>query len=77
MFPDNTKEAQHPFDYQKPSQNHIDKISEIRNACKSLYDLLCKLPFSRESSLAKTKLEEVSMWANKAIVFTIPPNQES
>lgn len=58
-----------PFDYQKPSDKQVEQITEIREKCKELYTMLCALPFTRETSLAKTKLEEVSMWANKGIVF--------
>lgn len=58
-----------PFEYQKPSDEHVVKITEVREKCKELYDVLLSLPESRERSLAITKLEEVSMWANKCIVF--------
>ena len=59
-----------PFVYQKPTEKSIMDITNIRDKCNELYDLLCtSVPQSREKSLAITKLEEVSMWANKAIVF--------
>jgi hypothetical protein len=65
-----TKPKKHPFDYQKPTQNQVDRIAFIRKALKSAHDsILAFAPPSRERSLAVTKLEEVSMWANKAIVF--------
>lgn len=61
---------QNPFEYQAPTEESIEKIKRMRSACKTLFDLLSsELPESREKSLAKTKLEEVSMWANKCIVF--------
>jgi len=63
------EETKHPFEYQKPTEEHVAKITEVREACKALYDVLQSLPASREKSLAITKLEEVSMWANKGIVF--------
>ena len=63
------KEIKHPFEYQKPTEENVAKITEVREACKSLYEVLQTLPKSRETSLALTKLEEVSMWANKSIVF--------
>lgn len=59
-----------PFEYVRPTDESVVKITEVREACKSLNDLLLTLKPSRERSLAITKLEEVSMWANKGIVFT-------
>ena len=62
-------EELHPFEYQKPTDAHVAKITEVREACKALHEVLLTLPDSREKSVAKTKLEEVSMWANKCVVF--------
>lgn len=60
----------HPFEYQAPTPEHVAKIQTIREAMKALNDLILEtLPSSRERSLAITKLEESSMWANKGIVF--------
>lgn len=60
----------HPFEYHAPTDAQIVVLQELREACKSLNDLiLASVPSSRERSLAITKLEEVSMWANKAVVF--------
>ena len=62
-----------PFDYQKPTDDQVERITAIRELCKSLHAALWnKVAVSRERSLALTKLEEVSMWANKAIVFERP-----
>lgn len=58
-----------PFEYQTPTEQHIAKITMVREKCKDLHELLLTLPESRERSIAITKLEEVSMWANKSIVF--------
>lgn len=58
-----------PFDYQAPTPEHIEQITSVREKCKELYELLNTLAPSRERSVAITKLEEVSMWANKGIVF--------
>lgn len=58
-----------PFEYQTPTPEHVSKIIAIRSECNRLYELILTLPESRERSLAITKLEEVSMWANKGIVF--------
>lgn len=58
------------FEYQKPNDHAVEVIKEVREACKNLAMLLEeKIPECREKSLAITKLEEVSMWANKATVF--------
>ena len=59
----------HPFEYQSPTPEHVEQITTVRESCKALYEVLLSLPQSRERSLAITKLEEVSMWANKGIVF--------
>lgn len=61
--------SKHPFEYQSPTEEQVLQIQNVREACKSLYDVLLSLPESRERSLAITKLEESSMWANKGIVF--------
>ena len=66
----------HPFEYQAPTPEMVEQITEVREGCKALYEILCKLPSSRQRSLAITSLEEVSMWANKGIVFegAVPPH---
>ena len=58
-----------PFEYQAPTPEHVKQITMVREACKATHDALLSLPQCRERSLAITKLEEVSMWANKGIVF--------
>lgn len=59
-----------PFQYQKPTPEQVERIERIRGECRDLYEtLMTQIRPSRERSLAITKLEEVSMWANKAIVF--------
>ena len=40
---------------------------EIREEASKLFELLDAIPSCREMSLAKTKLEECVMWANKAL----------
>ena len=65
-------QPKNPFVYQPPSELAVEVIMDIRDECKMLHDLiLAKIPSCRERSLAITKLEEVSMWANKAIAFNL------
>jgi hypothetical protein len=60
----------HPFAYHAPTPDQIEKIALVREALRTAHELLTDaIPASRERSLAITKLEECSMWANKAIVF--------
>lgn len=59
----------HPFDYHRPSEKQVEQISKNRDECKALHAALLELSPSRERSLAITKLEEVSMWSNKAIIM--------
>lgn len=61
------------FEYHAPSAEQLQALQKLRASCKAHYDLLiATLPPSRERSLAITKLEEVSMWENKACVFSDP-----
>jgi hypothetical protein len=62
--------GKNPFEYQKPNSDQVERIGSVRYGCSALYERIMNncLP-SRERSLAITKLEEVSMWANKSIVF--------
>lgn len=62
--------GKNPFEYQVPTPTMVEQIQAVREECKRLHDVILEhVPSSRERSLAITKLEEVSMWANKAIVF--------
>lgn len=64
----------HPFEYVAPTAASVEAIRNVRKAMMDLHDLiLSTMPASRERSLAVTKLEESSMWANKAIVFSQKP----
>jgi BarA-like signal transduction histidine kinase len=61
------------FEYHAPSSLQLIALQKLRASCKAHYDLiLATLPPSRERSLAITKLEETSMWENKACVFSEP-----
>jgi len=56
------------FTYHSPKSDQPERYVALREAAKNLAVLICELtPPSREQSLAITKLEEVIMWANKAI----------
>ncbi len=60
------------FEYQAPTDKQLEILKSLRALCKDLYDTMLEdLPESRYRSLAITKLEEVSMWQNKAVVFTV------
>ena len=47
---------------------HLDLITQTMLTAATELDVI--LPSSRFKSLAFTKLEECSMWAKKAVVFT-------
>jgi len=67
-------EEQNPFEYVKPTEQSVEDIKLIRERCDELHTLITqRIPNSREKSLAITKLEETSMWANKGIVFHQSP----
>jgi hypothetical protein len=64
----NLTELKNRFTYHAPKDDQVLRYTNIRNACKDLaYVIELKCPDSREKSLAMTKLEEVSMWANASI----------
>ena len=56
-----------PLPVTPPEQ--VEQITAVREGCRELHALLETLPANRETALAVTKLEEVSMWANKSIVL--------
>lgn len=56
------------FTYHQPKAEQPEKYEALRSKAKELAYLIDELcPDSREKSLAMTKLEEVSMWANASI----------
>jgi hypothetical protein len=62
--------AHDAFVYQPPTPEMVEKITAVRDKCSEMLDVLYdNVPECAELTLAIRKLEEVSMWANKAIVF--------
>lgn len=55
------------MEYRPLSADDSAKVVAIKGNAASLYGFLGTLGASRELSLAKTKLEEVVMWATKHI----------
>lgn len=67
----NLREPRGNFTYHQPSPDAVLAIQAIRNGCRFLHGQIEDfIPQCREKELAVQKLEEVSMWANKAIVLT-------
>lgn len=59
------------FTNRTPTPEQADVLDQITDAMLDVADVLQELPDSRFKSLAMTKLEECSMWAKKATVFTV------
>lgn len=62
------QEIKKSYTYHAPMADQIGRYQDLRELASQLafrIEHLC--PPSRERSLAQTKLEEVIMWANKAI----------
>ena len=61
---------QNKIEYQAPTEQSVEKIKKFRKACKEFdHAVESILPASREKAITITRLEEVSMWGNKSIVF--------
>jgi hypothetical protein len=58
------------FTNRKPNEAQAQKLDDITTDMLGVAATLSELPDSRFKSLAMTKLEECSMWAKKATVFT-------
>lgn len=59
--------------YHKPSAASLEKIKTLREHFSLTHDLIAaNAPDSREKSVAFTKLEELAMWAIKAVVVNDP-----
>lgn len=64
------------FAYHKPSQEGLDKITQLREAFSKLHTTISELcPQSRERSIACTDLEQSAMWAIKAVVCNDPKSE--
>lgn len=64
------------YQYHKPSELTLPKITELREAASAYHELIEKLvPESRERSVALTSLEQANMWAIKAIVCNDPESE--
>lgn len=56
--------------YHAPTPEQLEKIQAVRAALSAaIYALQAVVPGCAEQTLAIRKVEEASMWANKAIVF--------
>lgn len=58
---------ENPLVHIQPSTEQLEMMEAVRDRAVDLWDILEKLPASREGSLALTNLENAVMWANKAI----------
>lgn len=62
------KKIENAFTYHQPKEGQPEKYEALRSKTKELAYLIDELcPDSREKSLAMTKLEEASMWANTSV----------
>lgn len=55
------------FQYVKPTEEQIATMQKFRDTYEALANEIKALPDSRGVALALTKLEESSMWLNKAL----------
>lgn len=68
MADESTDKINKAFTYHPPKGDQPERYERLRAAAKDLALLIHDLvPYSREQSLALTKLEEASMWANAGI----------
>lgn len=62
------EQLENNFKYHSPKDGQPEKYTAIREKAKELAYLIDEFcPNSREKSLAITKIEESSMWANASI----------
>lgn len=68
--PGDAPEVHEAFQYHAPTDDQIKAIQYVREALGHAFDSIkAHVPSCAEQTLAIRKLEEASMWANKAIVF--------
>jgi hypothetical protein len=58
----------HPFEYQAPSEDHVEQMAFVSRVCLAVYDVMMCIDPSAERTLAIRKLQEARMWANAAIL---------
>lgn len=58
------------FNSKKATEGSIIQMEELRDLSKKLAIAIDNIPNCREKAIALTKLEETSMWANKATILT-------
>lgn len=58
-----------PFnkEYRELTTEEASLVAEVKGTALDLYRVIDKAPAGRETSLAKTNLEQAVMWAVKAI----------
>ena len=59
------------FKTHKMTENGAAISVSIREKASELLDILDCIPCTREMAIAKTKLEECVMWANKAVALEV------
>lgn len=70
MEPEEPTQIHEAFVYHAPTEDHIARIQCVRLALNLAFQTIRdQVPSCAEQTLAIRKLEEASMWANKAIVF--------
>ena len=55
------------FESRPLNDEQLQRVKDNVKAATALFETITRTPHSRERSVAITKLEEVVMWANKAI----------
>jgi hypothetical protein len=69
-----------PFDSRKPTTEQVEMMERFRAALKDMNTLIEEIPYGSHNSKyiynAFDKLEEVGMWANRAITFYDKEHEE-
>ena len=53
--------------YRELSDREVAQMKELKARGEALFDYINQLPTTRESSIAKTKVEEALLWATKGL----------